>query len=149
MLIDNLVNIFSENIPNTATTLFNHWWQRHPLMTWMINHPVLTLIAIVFLIFLLSGLLQLIGKAGEKVWLFIFQLPWRLGQYLGKLTSHYLGWSAYKTSPAISNNQALETKIDNILEKIDYLTQQQQLILQELADLKKNSLTIKNSCSKN
>ncbi len=81
------VNGFQHAIADSIQT----WLTAHPVIHWLVNHPIWGLILTVTSIFLLWGLLQAVADLTRQFWQMLIRLPLILGQWL---SSQVIRWGA-------------------------------------------------------
>jgi len=76
-------------IASTQATLFQSWLETHPtierslqVLNWAINHPIISVIILLFSIAIAWSLIKSIGRLFESFWLSILQIPLKLGYFL-------------------------------------------------------------------
>lgn len=77
-------------MPQAAVNGFQHaiadsiqaWLADHPVVHWLVNHPIWGLILTVTSIFLFWGLLQAVADLTRQFWQMLIRLPLILGQWL-------------------------------------------------------------------
>ena len=91
-------NTTSDAVQTAINSSMSEWLQTHPvvlrlvqLLAWGSNHPILSLIILVFGLAIALGLIKAIGSLFEKAWLTILQLPLKLGRFLFLVSSQSLG----------------------------------------------------------
>lgn len=123
----------------TLPFLSSHWLEQHPLIFWMVQHPIISIVGVLIGVILFSRLLSAIAYLIDKVWLWIIKTPWLLIKSLfgiKKKTSEDVG-NTINYELAINPEQL--TKIVNQLQRIE---KQQQQILQDIASLKQGKKTV-------
>ncbi|NJP12322.1 MAG: hypothetical protein HC866_24990 [Leptolyngbyaceae cyanobacterium RU_5_1] len=87
------------------TTYTQGWLDAHPGFAWAIGHPFWTLGILLLIVFVFWGLLKAIVRFIEKAWLVILQSPFRLGQWLFKIsTQSFKGKSALQPAALETSN---------------------------------------------
>lgn len=86
---DSLADKAIAPITSTQTTLFQSWLESHPTMerslqifNWAVNHPIIGVIILLFLIAIAWSLIKSIGRLLENFWLSVLQIPLKLGYFL-------------------------------------------------------------------
>ncbi len=113
--------------------LSNHWLEQHPVMFWMVEHPIISIVAILIGIILFSRLLSAIAYLIDKVWLWIIKAPWLLIKSIFGIKKKIPEEVGNTINYEIATNPEQLTEIVRKLERIE---QQQQQILQDIASLK-------------
>lgn len=128
-----------DNLKSSVTSAIDSWFAEHPLILWLLHHPLITLIGFTIAAILTVRLLVIIyvaiATAIDRLWLWILKSPLLLLKVL-------FGWKV-KTKNNNSNtsitNYELTTnsqQLQEICDRLDILQQQQQQIIQEIARLK-------------
>ena len=123
----------------TSPFLSSHWLEQHPIMFWMVQHPIISIVGSFIGVILFSRLLSAIAYLIDKVWLWIIKTPWLLIKSL-------LGINK-KTSEDVGNTINYELAINpeqltKIIKQLARIEKQQQQILQDIASLKQENKTV-------
>jgi hypothetical protein len=107
--------------------MFLHLFQ---VLNWGINHPVITLVILLFLLAIVWSILKRVVNFIEIASWSIFQFPWKLCQSLLKSLFLYLGYLANLASQRITGKKATDYiyPIITRVVPITYLNKQQRLI---------------------
>jgi hypothetical protein len=111
----------------------NSWVEQHPLMIWLLQHPIISLISFFLIIILLFRLFSAIAQLLDKLWIWLIKSPIILIKSLFKFKSK-------PTETTITVSQELPAidpvQISQIIEQLAIIQQQQQQIMQDIATLK-------------
>ena len=134
-----------DSLGNSLKSRTTVWLAHHPVMAWLLNHPLIALIGTAILLILIVRLVltiyRAIAKAIDTMWLAILRSPFTLMKFL-------FGWEAKPkvntTSMTVTNYEVTNNapQLQEIMARLDLIQQQQQEIIQELAQLKQQPLTI-------
>ena len=134
-----------DGIGNSLNSRLTIWLTHHPYIAWLINHPLISfvagLIVIILTVRLLLTIYNAIANTIDRMWLAILRSPMRLLKFL-------FGWQpkpkAENIGTTITNYEITQDseQIQQILARLDRIQQQQQQIIQDLAELKQQPLTI-------
>jgi hypothetical protein len=138
-------NYLVERIGNSVGSSIAVWLSQHPLIAWLVSHPVMALltglVAIILGVRLLLTIYRAIASTIDRLWLGILRSPWLLLKFL-------FGWQP-KPKTVTSNTTVTNYEVTNdsqqlqeIMTRLDQIQQQQQEIIQDLALLKQQPLTI-------
>ncbi len=141
-----LDNYLLNRIGNSITSSLNNWLIQHPLIAWLFNHPIIALVSflltLVLTIRLLGTVYRVIANTIDRMWLWILRSPWLLFKFL-------FGWSAKPATANTANTTVTNYEVTNnpeqlqeIIARLDQIQQQQEQIIQDLAQLKQQPLTI-------
>ncbi len=149
----------SEAIQTAIASSVNDWLQDHPtvlrlmqVLIWGTNHPIISLIILLFTAAIAWSLIKSIGRLFEIAWLSLLQAPFKLGRVLiqvgsRSLTSfgslpinHLVGvkntgipvFQSFNSEPTAKNKQQRLAEISNRLEAIKH---EQSELLQEAAEI--------------
>lgn len=97
-------------LTSTQVTLFQSWLESHPtverlwqILNWAGNHPIVSVIILLFLIAIAWSLIKSIGRLFESFWLSVLQIPLKLGYFLIQVS-----WrSLHKLVPQLRLKSAL------------------------------------------
>jgi hypothetical protein len=128
----------STSIDRAVSTYINNWLGQHPYLAWSIAHPLPSLGLLLLLILSLFGFFKVIGRGVEQIWLFLLKTPFKLLQPIFSLiwgvSSRVLG-----RGNLVDPNLSPE-RIDEIVDRLQALSQEQERLLKELARLRIGSL---------
>ncbi len=135
---DRLINALG----NSIASHFDLWLTNHPFVAWSIDHFAVSLaggsIALVLIIRLFITIYRAIALAIDRMWLWILRSPMSLLKFVfgwqGKPKANTLNTTI--TNYEVTNNPE---QIQQILTRLNSIQQQQQQIIQDLADLKMQS----------
>jgi hypothetical protein len=133
-------NEITANAMNNAIGSFvQQWMNEHPLIAWLSSHPLWTVILLIFVLFLLSGLLRAIAYFFEQVWVFLLQSPLKLGRWLLGISSQSVKHIvAPKPTSLELKGEDKQERLNHILNRLEAIKQEQDVLLQEV----KNILTL-------
>jgi hypothetical protein len=130
----------SDSIERAISVYFSQLVFAHPYLAWTISHPLPSLGLLFLAIFSLRGLFQAIGRGIDRVWLFLLTTPFKLLQPIFKGI-----WSLIRSrfghnnpsqeivTPTIAN--PANERIAVVVARLQQLSQEQDILLQELANL--------------
>jgi hypothetical protein len=130
----------SESIERAISTYFTQLVFAHPYLAWTIAHPLASSGLLFLAIFSLQGLFKAIGRGIDRVWLFLLTTPFKLLQPIFKGI-----WSLIRSrfghnnpsreivTPTIAN--PANERITVVVARLQQLSQEQDILLQELATL--------------
>ena len=149
----------SNALQSAIDGMFKNWMDSHPVVFWLVSHPLISLAMLLLFIFIILGFLQALGNFFAKGWLFILQIPLKLMQgvlSLGSKSVSNLGGvvvnSLVSKNPENKNNSALQLRgvesnslesqerIANILTRLEAIRQEQNQLLQEASAILSNKI---------
>jgi hypothetical protein len=111
------------------------WLEQHPIIHWMVDHPLGAAALLILALVLLGGLFRAIAYTTEQLWLAILRLPMQLGRWAWRLIS---GSSkpaiAQPVLPSGAEEQHRE-RLTYVLHRLDAIKQEQDRLLKELQEL--------------
>lgn len=113
------------------------WLSQYPVFLWLATHPLWLLIAILLVLFLLSGLLRVIAGLTEKLWLVLLTFPITLVRWLWRGMSFLISrpFAAKSvTQSSFVNPPALDApdRLTEVLNRLETLRQEQDELLKEV-----------------
>jgi len=161
---DNLSNSVSTKLENAIATVIerqmntvNLWIDAHPTVSWLtqallwgINHPILSLVILIFALVILRQFIKALGSFVEQAILWIVKAPFKLVQFLFSLISKPLSKSranelestqlednvlALSSSMPASISYEHKERLRNILRRIEVLKEEQDELLQEVKSI--------------
>ena len=131
---DNFSGYLVNSMQTRLNSLLNDWLVNHPVIFWLSQHPLITLVTAfvlgVILWRLLAAIAFVITATIDKVWLWIFRSPVLLLKSLFGVSETT---SLEEEKLEITINP---TQFKQIITQLNQITAQQQLIIQEINTLK-------------
>ncbi len=129
----------SESIDRAISSYFSQWLGQHPYLSWSLSHPLPSLVIILIWILLLWGLIKAIGRAIEQLGLFILKTPLRLLQpifgsiwrSIVRIFGHNNSSGSQPTAKSTPTPTAIQ--IERIVDRLQVLSQEQEMLLDELS----------------
>ena len=135
-----------DGIGNSLSYRWRIWLADHHTIAWIIDHPIISLvagsIALILIIRLVLTIYRVVAQTIDLMWLWILRSPWLLVKFL-------IGWEA---KPKIEHPNTLVTtnyqvtadaeQLQEILIRLDKIQRQQEQIMQDLQLLKQQPLTV-------
>ncbi len=138
-------NHLTDGIVSSIYFRIDAWLTSHPLLHWLVNHSLISLVAglilFVLVIRLFLTIYYSVASAIDRMWLWVLRSPFLLLKFV-------FGWEVK------SKNDSLNTTITNyevtnnpeqlqeIMTRLEHIQQQQQQIIQDITLLKQRSLGI-------
>ncbi|NMG20589.1 hypothetical protein [Brasilonema bromeliae] len=156
---DKVKNTTSVAVQTAISSAMSHWFEQHPtllrlvqILGWAANHPIISLVILVFALAVIWSLIKAIGRIVESASLSVLQVPLKLLQAVAKfsfVSFTKVGSLVFKQltdtkttdsiptvlptiSPIHKDNQQRLVEISTRLEEIQ---QEQNQLLQEAAEL--------------
>lgn len=128
-----LANGVAEGLQNTVVASFQDWLVAHPIVAWMVHHPVPTLILGVIVLLLFWGLIRAIAQLTERIWITILQVPLKLSLWLWLwITRPLQKLTLIKSAqPPVAASATPQTQLVEILTRLEALYQEQSQLIKE------------------
>jgi hypothetical protein len=151
----------SEAIQTAIASSVNDWLQDHPtvlrlmqVLIWATNHPIISLIILLFAAAIAWSLIKSIGRLFEIAWLSLLQAPFKLGRVLiqagsrslarfGSLPINHLVGAKNTVIPVVSPNT--ETTPKNKQQRLAEISSRLEAIKHEQSELLQEAAAIINS----
>ncbi len=135
-----LANGVAEGLQNTVVVSFQSWLVRHPVIAWMVHHPIPTLVLAVVLLLLFWGLVRAIAQLTERIWITILQVPLKLSLWCWAWITRPLQKLALAkpAQPAVVSPSTPQTQLVEILTRLEALYQEQSQLIKEFRTLVAN-----------
>ncbi|MEK0179849.1 hypothetical protein [Microcoleus anatoxicus] len=148
---ENISGAASDAIKNAIYTTVKDWMDSHPVILWLVSHPLIGLAMLLLFILIILGLFQALGSFFAEGWLSILQFPGKFIQgvfSVGSKSVSNLGGVAvnsFSRNPGLHNNSALQLsgvesnslesqeRLANILTRLEAIRQEQNQLLQEVS----------------
>lgn len=140
---NNIDNYLVNSIGSSINSSWHNWLIQHPLLSWLFNHPLIAFVGsfltLVLSIRLFMTVYRAIANMIDRMWLWILRSPWLLLKFL-------FGWEAksVKADTTITNYEVTNNpeQLQEIMIRLEQIQQQQEQIIQDLAQLKQQPLSI-------
>jgi hypothetical protein len=117
-------------------SVIDRWFEAHPSILWLVQHPVLSIVGCLIGVVLLARLLAAIALLIDRLWLWILKSPILLIKSL-------FGGKAKNQEESIQNSGYItidnSPQLEKIVTQLVAIEKQQQQILKEIAQLKQES----------
>ncbi|MGJ3246664.1 MAG: hypothetical protein ACFE0I_11375 [Elainellaceae cyanobacterium] len=129
----------------TSLDIPQQWLQTHPVLAWMIHHPILAGVLLFITVFLMWGLLRAIGRRAGTLWFAAVDAPYTLGGRLIRRSSP-LDAMRSQQSALFSSKKAYEAAAQRLsphshqelmqrLNRLEAIAQEQSKLLQQIATI--------------
>ncbi|MEG5049480.1 MULTISPECIES: hypothetical protein [unclassified Microcoleus] len=156
----NMSDAASNAIQSAINGNIKDWIYSHPLVFWLVNHPLVSLAILLLFILRILGFFQALGSLFAKGWLFILQSPVKFMQgvlsFGSKSVSNVGGVavnSLVSKNPEYKNNSGLQQlrgvesnslesqeRLANILTRLEAIREEQNQLLQEASAILGNKI---------
>jgi hypothetical protein len=135
-----LANGVAEGLQNTVVASFQDWLAVHPVIAWMVHHPIPTLVMGAVLLLLFWGLVRAIAQLTERIWITILQVPLKLSLWFWAWITRPLQKIALVKSvqPPVSPSPTPQAQLVEILARLEVLYQEQSQLIKEFRTLVAN-----------
>jgi len=124
-----------ESIENTL----QNFLKGHPILNWLISHPLASIIMVPVIWFLLGGLLKAIAELSEKFWIAFLGFPIKLGRLLLiKIRKIFRIPNKSGIDLAVVQVKDEETRLANIVKRLAELKKEQDHLWQEMTNILEN-----------
>lgn len=149
---ENISGAASDAIKDAIYTTAKDWMDAHPVILWLVSHPLIALAILLLFILIILGLFQALGSFFTEGWLFILQSPVKLIQgvfSVGSKSANNLGGvtvnSLASRNPGLNNNSGLQVmevesnsldsqeRLAHILSRLEAIRQEQSQLLEEVS----------------
>lgn len=142
---ENISGAASDAIKSAIYTTTKDWMDAHPVILWLVSHPLMGLAILLLFVLMILGLFQALGSFFTEGWLLILQSPGKFIQgvfSVGSKSVNNLGGvtvnSLVSSDPGLNNNSALHSldsqeRLANILMRLEAIRQEQSQLLKEVS----------------
>lgn len=125
-------NSLLDRLLSSIRSPIQDWLMSHPFWNWWLTHPLWLLVAIVFALFLLVGLLGAIARLTEKIWLAVLQAPFQLTRWIfwGVLSLLQIPFT-----PKASATENQQERLLTLLNRLETMRQEQEDVLREVRSI--------------
>lgn len=127
-------------LQNTVVASFQHWLAAHPIVAWMVHHPIPTVVLAVVLLLLFWGLVRAIAQLTERIWITILQVPLKLSLWFWTwITRPLAGMTVLKPAQLAGDTSPTpQAQLVEILTRLEALYQEQSQLIKEFRTLVAN-----------
>jgi len=129
---EQLSGVVANSIQDFVITSIKTWMTEHPMMSWVIDHPLWTIALVLLALLLCWSLLGAIAQFAQQVWLFILQAPLKLMQELPKSAFQLLKRADTLQSMTLNAQQDAQKRLPEILNRLEMLRQEQEILMKEV-----------------
>lgn len=129
---EQLSGAIATSVQNVVVTSVKMWMSEHPIISWMLAHPLGTLALALLILFLCWGLLGAIAQFTQQAWLFILRAPLKLAQLLSGSIFQLFKRSDALQLIKLENQQDVQRRIPEILDRLGALRQEQESLMREM-----------------
>ncbi|MFM7888232.1 MAG: hypothetical protein ACKPCM_16430 [Pseudanabaena sp.] len=121
---EQLSSAIANSVQEVILTSIQMWMIEHPAITWIVNHPLLAIILILFILLVFWNLLNAVIKLVPQIFLFVLKIPF------------ISAFKAFQSSKLIqSNNLDIQERLPNILIRLEKLRQEQDHLMREIKEI--------------
>lgn len=122
----------AEAIQLAIASSIQEWLSAHPLVAWLLTHPLYTFGCVILFILLFGGLLRLVNRLTEKVWIYLLQIPIGLFRWLGM---RLIGFLKREAGTSNSSEGTKVRRPADVLMRLRELQQEEAELMRELQSL--------------
>ncbi|MGV0025857.1 hypothetical protein [Phormidesmis priestleyi] len=129
--LPNLSDAIATNLQNSIGLSIQNWLSAHPIISWVFSHPFWMFGLVLLAFFLFWGLLNLIARLTERLWLIVLQSPIKLISWLFTLVLKPLS----KTRALEGRKQTSKEQLKDAIEHLEELKKEQEKVLKKIKSL--------------
>jgi hypothetical protein len=118
------------NAQNFINNAVQNWLDTHPTIDWMVDHPLLSIVFGLLIIFLFWGLLNAIARFTERFWIALLRSPLQLSQWIFSGSS-YLLTGALRMKP----KEDPKAQLAEVLGRLEELRKEEDKLLEKVKEL--------------
>lgn len=116
------------------TTSIQMWIAEHPVVAWVVTHPLWAIAVILLVLLSAWGLLGAIAQFIQQAWLFILQAPLKLIYWLfGRTFKLFNQANAFQFTQL--DQTGTQKRLPEILDRLEILRKEQEALIQEMRSL--------------
>lgn len=122
-------SIFTAAPQRAIVTTIQTWMEAHPLIAWLLTHPVISLGLVLVIVVLLRGLLGAIARLTEHIWIAVLRAPMQLASWL---FGAVLRLFHQPVPPPQVETPTQQQRLALLLDRLEALKQEQDELLREV-----------------
>lgn len=126
-----LNQVTTNRVQTAFGSAVDQWLEVHPVLAWLVHHPLATAGFLLLLLLLLQGLFGAIARFSERFWLSLFQSPLKLGRWFLGMGARSLKTVATR-EPTTGDRQE---KLTVILNRLEAIRLEQEMLLGEMKSI--------------
>ena len=128
--LSNLSDAIATNLQNSIGLSIQNWLSDHPIISWIFSHPFWMLGLVLLAFFLFWGLLNLIARLTEQLWLIVLQSPIKLIYWLFTLIL-----KPFSIRTLEGRKQTSKEQLKDAIEQLEELKREQEKVLKKIKSL--------------
>jgi len=132
---EHLSGAISNSVQEVVVTSMQGWMAEHPIVAWIMAHPLWSIALIVLIIFLCWSLLGAIAQLTQRVWLALLQAPLKLTQSLSKGAFHVFQSADASSLTKVKGQQDVQERLSKIFSRLEALHQEQEALMREMQSM--------------
>lgn len=132
---EQLSGTIAHSVQNVVATSMKTWMAEHPIVSWIIAHPLWTIVLTVLVIFLCWSLLGAIAQLTQRVWLALLQAPLKLTQLLSKGAFQAFQSADASSLTKVKGQQDVQERLSKIFSRLEALHQEQEALMREMRSM--------------
>lgn len=132
---ERLSGVIAHSVQNVVVTSMKTWMAEHPIVSWIIAHPLWTIALTVLVIFLCWSLLGAIAQLTQRVWLALLQAPLKLTQLLSRGAFQAFQSADASSLTKVKGQQDVQERLFKIFSRLEALHQEQEVLMKEMRSM--------------
>ena len=129
---EQLSGAISNSVQDIVVTSMKEWMAEHPIVAWIMAHPLWSIALIVLTIFFCWGLLGAVAQLTQNAWLALLQAPLKFIQVLSRGIAQSLQRADASSLPKPKSQQQVQERLPQILSRLEALHQEQETLMREM-----------------
>jgi hypothetical protein len=126
-----LTDTVTDALQSVLISPWQNWLSEHPIVAWLVMHPLWALALVGLGLLLFAGLWSAIARLTEGFWLMLVRLPFQLGGWFFLTSSSLLVNQWTKTSQPVDP----PNRLSEIITQLERLQAEQEGLLAEMREL--------------
>ncbi|HEY9896488.1 MAG TPA: hypothetical protein V6D34_13950 [Candidatus Sericytochromatia bacterium] len=132
---EHLRGVISSSVHDVVATSMKAWMSEHPILSWIIAHPLWSIALLVVVLFLCWSLLGAIAQFTQQAWLALLQAPLKATQLLSRGAFQSLKRADVFSSTELTSQKDVQERLSKIVSRLEVLQQEEEALIREMQSI--------------
>lgn len=132
---EHLSGVISSSVHDVVATSMQAWMLEHPILSWIITHPLWSIALLVLVLFLCWSLLGAVAQFTQQAWLALLQSPLKATQLLSRSAFQSFKRADVFSSTELTSQQDVQERLSKIVSRLEVLQQEEEALIREMQSI--------------